>query len=207
MNITKITTNFLAAAILLGALFAVATPSPALAAELTTWQKFIQKKCSGSADAAERCAENLTTKLKDKCGAPKDTDKYINCWRTFIKSNGGTAGPNSSPFEEEVPGGTISEGCASLEEHGGTSIIKCDVDGGNPVMSIVIQVINFLAVGVGIAVVGGIAWGGIVYASSNGDPGKTKQAITIIVNAVVGLLLFIFMYAFINFLVPGGLFN
>ena len=69
------------------------------------------------------------------------------------------------------------------------------------------QVINFLAVGVGIAVVGGIIWGGMIYASSNGDSAKTKHAITIIVNAVVGLLLFIFMYAFINFLVPGGLFT
>lgn len=88
-----------------------------------------------------------------------------------------------------------------------TSIIECNTDGGNPLMSILIQVINFLAVGVGIAVVGGIIWGGMIYATSNGDSGKTKQAITIIVNAIVGLLLFMFMYAFINYLVPGGLFN
>lgn len=74
-------------------------------------------------------------------------------------------------------------------------------------MGIIIQLINFLAVGVGIAVVGGIIWGGMLYASSNGDPSKTKQGVTVIINAVVGLLLFMFMYAIINYLVPGGVFN
>jgi hypothetical protein len=95
------------------------------------------------------------------------------------------------------------EGCNGIK----TSIIKCDSTGGNPVTSILLQVINFLAIGVGIAVVGGIIWGGMLYASSNGDASKTKQGITVIVNAVIGLLLFIFMYAIINFLVPGGVFT
>lgn len=96
-----------------------------------------------------------------------------------------------------------AEGCADIK----TSIIKCDNTGGDPIISILLQVINFLAVGVGIAVVGGIIWGGMLYASSNGDSSKTKQGISVIVNAVIGLLLFIFMYALINYLVPGGLFT
>ena len=95
------------------------------------------------------------------------------------------------------------DGCADIK----TSIIECNIKGGNPVTSIILQIVNFLAVGVGIAVVGGIIWGGMLYASSNGDAGKTKQGITIIVNAVVGLLLFIFMYALLNFIVPGGVFS
>lgn len=93
--------------------------------------------------------------------------------------------------------------CGQIE----TSLIDCDTNGGNPVISLVLQVINFLAVGVGIAVVGGIIWGGLLYASSNGDSSKAKQGITTIVNAVIGLLFFMFMYALINFIVPGGLFT
>ena len=186
---------------------ATVTSSPsASAAEQTTWQKFIQKKCSGSsADAAEQCANNLTKKLRNKCGPEKDTDKYIGCWRTFIKSNGGTAGPKSSPFEKESPnsGGSTVSGCGDIQ----TSLIKCDTSNENPVIGILLQVINFLAVGVGIAVVGGITWGGMLYASSNGDSSKAKQGITTIVNAVLGLILFMFVYALVNFLVPGGLFN
>lgn len=57
---------------------------------------------------------------------------------------------------------------------------------------------------VGIAVVGGITWGGILYTTSNGNASKAQQGITTIVNSVIGLLLFIFLFALANFLVPGG---
>ena len=95
----------------------------------------------------------------------------------------------------------FNKSCSDIE----TNIIRCNTTGGNPAMSIVLQVTNFLAVGVGIAVVGGIVWGALLYISSNGDAAKAKQAITIIVNAVIGLLLFIFGWALVNALVPGGL--
>lgn len=186
------------------------TAPTASAAEETTWQKFVKKKCAGStADAAEQCANRLQERLRERCGAPKDTDKYVNCWRTFIRNNGGTAGPNSTPFENETPnsGGTTVNGCTDSNGNPVSTLIKCDTKGGNPVVSMLLQVINFLAVGVGIAVVGGIAWGGMLYASSNGDSSKAKQGITTIVNAVLGLILFMFIYALVNFLVPGGLFN
>lgn len=180
--------------------------SDVAAAESTTWQKFVEKKCSDStADAAEQCAERLRDRLREKCGAPKDTDKYVNCWRTFIRNNGGTAGPNSTPFEKENPnsGGSTVSGCGDIQ----TSLIRCEGSSDNPVVNVLLQIINFLAVGVGIAVVGGIAWGGMLYASSNGDSAKAKQGITTIVNAVIGLLLFMFIYALVNYLVPGGVFN
>ena len=75
------------------------------------------------------------------------------------------------------------------------------------VSAIIMYVINFMAIGVGIAVVAGIAWGGFMYTQAGGDSGKTKQAISIIINSVIGLVLFIFMYALANFLVPGGIFT
>ncbi len=83
---------------------------------------------------------------------------------------------------------------------------QCD-PGKSGITGLIFAIVNFLAVGVGIAVVGGIIWGGIVYATSEGDAGKTKQGISIITNAVIALILFIFMYAALNYLVPGGLFN
>lgn len=97
----------------------------------------------------------------------------------------------------------FASSCAGIE----TNLIKCNDRGGGSVVNLLIDIVNFLAVGVGILVVGGIVWGGSIYASSNGDSSKVQQAKTIIVNAIVGLLLFIFMYALINYMVPGGLFN
>jgi len=79
--------------------------------------------------------------------------------------------------------------------------------GETTVTSVLLTIINFLAIGVGIAVVGGIIWGSLYYITSNGNASKTQQGISIIINSVVGLLLFIFLYAIINFLVPGGVFH
>ncbi|HAC56366.1 TPA: hypothetical protein DCF80_02600 [Candidatus Saccharibacteria bacterium] len=203
-TLTRNSTLLAIPALLIG-IFTVVTFAPATAnAAPTTWQAFINKKCGGmSADAWERCANSLRQDLRSECGAEKENDTYIRCWRKFIRDNGGTASSSSSPFEEETPVGTGGSGCGSVS----TNIIDCDSTGGDPVSGLVIGVINFLAVGVGIAVVGGIIWGGMLYASSNGDPGKTKQGISVIVNAIIGLLLFIFMYAILNFIVPGGLFT
>lgn len=83
----------------------------------------------------------------------------------------------------------------------------CSSAGANPMTAIILWAINFLAMGVGIAVVIGIIFGGITYAMSDGDAGKAKEGRGIIVNAVIGLFLFIFLWAAANFLVPGGLFK
>lgn len=94
--------------------------------------------------------------------------------------------------------------CGDVE----TSIdFGCTGDTTNSITNIILYVINFLAVGVGIAVVGGIAWGGWVYASANGDAGKAKEGRMIVINAVIGLVLFLVLWAAVNFLVPGGLFG
>lgn len=63
---------------------------------------------------------------------------------------------------------------------------------------------RFLSVVVGIAVVGGITVGGIMYSTSKGNPANVQKAITIITNSVIGLVLFFLMFAIVNFLVPGG---
>ena len=75
------------------------------------------------------------------------------------------------------------------------------------ITQLVVTVINFLAIGVGIAVVGGIVWGSLWYTTANGNAGQAQQGISIIVNSILGLVLFLFMWALINFLVPGGLFK
>ena len=130
------------------------TPSQVSAASLTTWQKFIKKKCKGqSADAAERCASKLEERLKKKCGAPKENDTYINCWRDFINNNGGSAGPDTSPFETETPTDTGGTGSGTGNSCGGvdTAIINCDQDnnGGsvkdNAVWVLLTRVSNILS--------------------------------------------------------------
>ncbi len=89
-----------------------------------------------------------------------------------------------------------------------TSIdFHCDDYTTDSISSILLYIISFMAVGVGIAVVVGIIFGGITYAASDGEESKAKEGKEIIANSVIGLFLFIFLYAGANFLIPGGAFN
>lgn len=68
-------------------------------------------------------------------------------------------------------------------------------------------VINFLTAVVGIVVTIAIIIGGIQYSTSADDPQKVAAAKARIINAVLALLAFIFLWAFLQWLVPGGVFN
>jgi riboflavin transporter FmnP len=67
------------------------------------------------------------------------------------------------------------------------------------------MILLFLSGGVGIAAVGGIVWGGILYTTARDNAAQTQKAVTIITNAIIAILLFVFMYAILNFLIPGGI--
>lgn len=89
-----------------------------------------------------------------------------------------------------------------------TSIdLGCSKGDADSISSIILYVISFMAIGVGVAVVIGIVFGGITYIMSDGDTGEAKKGRDIIANSIIGLFLFIFLYAGANFLIPGGAFN
>jgi hypothetical protein len=70
-----------------------------------------------------------------------------------------------------------------------------------------VAAMSFLAYFVGIAVVFGILIGAYHIITANGNASKVEQGAMTIWNSIIGLILFIFMFAAINFLVPGGLFK
>lgn len=70
----------------------------------------------------------------------------------------------------------------------------------------IVVIINILSALVGVAVVASIIIGGIQYSTAGSDPQKVQAAKARIRNAIIALLFFIFGYAILNFLVPGGLF-
>lgn len=62
-----------------------------------------------------------------------------------------------------------------------------------------------LSVLVGVIAAISIVVAGIQYAMSADDPGKVTAAKTRILNTVIGLVAYIFLFAFLNYIVPGGL--
>lgn len=77
----------------------------------------------------------------------------------------------------------------------------------NPIVDLAYSIIRFLSAGVGIVVVASVIWAGIQYSSSQGNPEQTQQAKLRIQNAVIALVIYLFTFALIQYLVPGGLFT
>lgn len=78
-------------------------------------------------------------------------------------------------------------------------------DTGNPITDYLAAILSFLARGVGLVVVLMLIVGGIQYIASAGNPQGIEAAKKRLTNAIMALLLFIFMAAILNFLVPGGI--
>jgi hypothetical protein len=60
---------------------------------------------------------------------------------------------------------------------------------------------------VGLVVVISLIYGGIQYSASEGDPQKAAQAKSRITKTVFAFIVFIFLFALLQFLVPGGVFQ
>lgn len=60
---------------------------------------------------------------------------------------------------------------------------------------------------VGIAAVLSIIIAGIQYSSSADDPGTVTKAKQRIFNTILGLVAYVFLLAFLNYLIPGGVFR
>jgi len=70
----------------------------------------------------------------------------------------------------------------------------------------ILDIINVMAGLVGVIVVLMVVIGGIQYSTAGSDPQKVAGAKKRISNAVIALVAFIFMWAFLQWIVPGGVF-
>jgi len=68
-------------------------------------------------------------------------------------------------------------------------------------------VVQLLSALVGVVVVVAVIAGAIEYITSAGDPQKAAAGRSHITNALLGLLAYAFLYAFLQFIIPGGLLN
>lgn len=102
-----------------------------------------------------------------------------------------------------------AETCGGVE----TSIISCTqgkdakTAKDSAVWGLLIMALNILTAGVGIAAVGGVVFGSLLYASAGDKAEQTKKAIGVITNVVIGIVAYGVMYIGLNFLIPGGIFN
>ena len=101
----------------------------------------------------------------------------------------------------------VSAECAGAD----TSIIQCDEGSsdtiqGTGVWALLLMAINILTGLIGVAALGGIVYGAVLYTSAGGNAEQIKKASTVFTNVVLGVIAYAGMYALLNFLIPGGVF-
>ncbi len=67
------------------------------------------------------------------------------------------------------------------------------------------SVIRFLSAIIGVVVTIMIIVGGIQYATAGGDPNKVAGAKNVIRNAIIAIIAYVFLFAFLDWVVPGGI--
>jgi hypothetical protein len=82
----------------------------------------------------------------------------------------------------------------------------CDSNNCDLIALYVNPAIRILSIVVGLVVAASLILGGIQYTAASGDPQKISAAKSRITNTLLALIAFAFLYAFLNFLVPGGIF-
>lgn len=76
----------------------------------------------------------------------------------------------------------------------------------NGIWGLLLIAINILTAGIGVAAVAGIVWGSILYTTASGKPEQVKKANVVIANTVLGIIMYALLFAFLNYIIPGGLF-
>lgn len=77
----------------------------------------------------------------------------------------------------------------------------------NKIITDLNTVVNFLGAAVGVIVIGTIIVGGIQYSLAGDSPDALGKAKKRILNGLVALAAFIFVYSFLQWIIPGGIFN
>ena len=77
----------------------------------------------------------------------------------------------------------------------------------NPIINDIQLVVNFLSAGLGVVVVAVIIVGGIQYMTAGDNPQAVSAAKQRIINGLIALMAFLLTFAFLNWLIPGGIFG
>lgn len=88
-----------------------------------------------------------------------------------------------------------------------TTIISCNTTGAGGIWSLLLIAINILTVGIGIVAVGGIIYGAILWTTAGDNAGQITKSKQTILNVIIGLVAYALLYPFLQFIIPGGVFN
>ena len=121
---------------------------------------------------------------KELCFAP---DPNLRCTGGNTTNCYPVCGPNDDPIKNQCVAASGCSGIGCIEKYA-------------------IPAVNMLSGLVGILATISIVYAGIRYSSAQGDSGKLVLARKRIGNTIAGVIAWLFLYALMNWLLPGGVF-
>ncbi len=106
---------------------------------------------------------------------------------------------NTSGGANTAAGGTVRDGCVKTAILGNGQQV-CDDGSGNSIKHILDLVVDILTIGIGILGVLGIVIVGIQYLTAGGNEEKTRKAKRRLFEIVIGLVLYVMIYAIVSWL-------
>lgn len=148
------------------------------------------------------CPDNVGVTENETGGSPN---------RVTFKCNDGTSTPTLDIVNSLQPGAAFQGDCNNGGVTVGVSIKGSDTCVGsandNPIYAYLRGIILFLSGIFGLLAVLMIIVSGIQYITSSGSPQAIEGAKKRLGNAILGIILFMLMFAILNYLIPGGVFG
>lgn len=177
---------------------------------------YTQQRCEAMATNVENnCAEDAgnaaeTTSCLAGEGKKLEQSNPNDPANTACDSHGGWSS-NGKCADGTTPGAAGSSNPAASTQAGTcgkdnkvkTNILPCKGEGIEAFGNLLKAILIILTALIGILAVGGIVYAAILYASASDNSSQTQQAMTMIRNIVIGILLYGFMAAILMWLVPG----
>lgn len=154
-------------------------------------------------------------KLTTNGGGDASTFKNGQCYLIFTAKDG-----KFDYFQTECNQGLeslivhqqIATGDQGIVDPGREKVIHCGENGetpeecfkSNPLIANLNNIISFVSVGIGLIVVIMVVVGGIQYVAAGNNPQAVSAAKKRITNAILALVAFMLLFAFLQWLIPGG---
>ena len=123
---------------------------------------------------------------------------------TFAKeiiedSNGNSVSPSDLKSKSDSNSNSDSKNTPPADAK--TAILPSDWK----IEDILNMVLVVVTTGVGIAAVGSIVFAGVLYITARDHAAQVSKAKTMIMNTIIGIIAYILMWAFLEWIIPGGI--
>lgn len=128
----------------------------------------------------------------------------------LVLSTAPSAAGLAVPPGKAAPSSCSGTNCKTNSTKGDTTLTDQELENNlrsNPILKDIQTVVDVLSAVVGVVVVAMIIVGGIQYSIAGDNSSAVTAAKKRIANALIALFAFIFMFAFIEWLIPGGIFG